>query len=431
MQRIPLALAILLGTGAAFGQSPSSPTRPPLTPAAAALPFRPSTPGVPDSAAPPGVIPTVPTSEKLTTFENESLDVRCIDGRWELVAGQEKLKDLGQRKDQAREALQILRELRVNQHGTIGTPEPVLEYWLVDGRAPRTLGNRLRFMPLDPDRLRVDQVHGQWCIRDDRTPLFRFGQHQDDARKALDVIRRYGFTQIGHVGYPTPILLYFAAGPKNPGPGGSLNSPLSGTKAVQNGMGTPLRSSMLSQTGTPPPASLLPVGLQNSGQPPAVRSVLPGVEVLSERVPFDWRQVQLTQTNQEWKLGFGGCTLANFGKDELSARQALAVVQYYHFSEHCLTSGTSSFSYFLCNGQAPRGLPPGVRGEPFRPESLSVQQRAAEYVLCENNRVLLHFGDREIEARQVLQAIKEHKFNHLCRIGSGDPAPLMFFARAN
>ena len=223
--------------------------------------------------------------------------------------------------------------------------------------------------PLDPDRLRVDHVHGQWCLRDDRMPLFRFGPHKDDAQKAVDVIRRYGFTQIGHLGHPTPILLYFAAGPKNPGPGGGPAARLTASKAVQSGMATPLKVGTLSQAGFPPAGSLLPVGVQPGGQPATVRSVLPGVQVLSERVPLDWRQVQLSHAKQEWKLGFGGYTLANFGKDEHAAQQALAAVQYYRFSEHCLSSGPSSFGYFLCNGQAPRGLPPGVRSEAFRPEA--------------------------------------------------------------
>jgi hypothetical protein len=31
----------------------------------------------------------------------------------------------------------------------------------------------------------------------------------------------------------------------------------------------------------------------------------------------------------------------------------------------------------------------------------------------------------------VLKIIQQHKFDRLCRIGSGDSPPLMFFARAN
>ena len=46
------------------------------------------------------------------------------------------LKDFGRNEREARQAWYLIRELRLNQHATIGTPRPVVEYWLHDGHAP-------------------------------------------------------------------------------------------------------------------------------------------------------------------------------------------------------------------------------------------------------------------------------------------------------
>ena len=53
----------------------------------------------------------------------------------------------GRHETEAREALRLLRELRLNQRGTVGSPRPVMEYWLTDGRAPQGFTQGLRPLP--------------------------------------------------------------------------------------------------------------------------------------------------------------------------------------------------------------------------------------------------------------------------------------------
>src|SRR5262249_29254188 len=128
--------------------------------------------------ASPGQTPTA-SSPNLTTFDYRLVDLQWQGERWQLVAGGVMLKDFGRRQTEAREALRIVRELRLTQHGTIGTPKPVMEYWLADGQAPRAYDPRLRLISFDPAGLRVEQVQGQWCLRDARMPLFYFGAHAE------------------------------------------------------------------------------------------------------------------------------------------------------------------------------------------------------------------------------------------------------------
>src|SRR5207249_6784379 len=84
--------------------------------------------------------------------------------------------------------------------------------------------------------------------------------------------------------------------------------------------------------------------------------------VLGERVPFDWRRVELRQDKQDWKLVAGSYALANFGGHQDDARRALTALQFYRFTEqHWIgPPAASALTYFLVNGQPPRGLVFGV-----------------------------------------------------------------------
>src|SRR5438093_883132 len=82
---------------------------------------------------------------------------------------------VGNRQTEGRESLRILRELAVNQHGTIGSPKPVLEYWLANGKAPQAFGTGMRLLPIDRSSLRVEEIQGQWCLRDAQRLFFTFG----------------------------------------------------------------------------------------------------------------------------------------------------------------------------------------------------------------------------------------------------------------
>src|SRR5262249_42311023 len=125
---------------------------------------------------------------------------------------------------------------------------------------------------LDPARLKVEQVQGQWVVRDPQRVLFNFGDRPDEARQALEVVRRHGFRQVGVVGQAAPLVVFLAqpAGPAGPLPAtpapgggsrqfGSLHSSRSKVPPVvkQAEPGTPDLSGIV--TGTvptlPPPAA--------------------------------------------------------------------------------------------------------------------------------------------------------------------------------
>src|SRR5262245_51205627 len=108
----------------------------------------------------------------LVSFEYQRLELRRVGERWQLFNGRTLIKDLGTNEADAREALGLIRQLQLNQRGTIGTPAPVLEYWLSDRAAPRGIIAAHRLVSFDPQALRAESVHGQWCLRDNRQLYF-------------------------------------------------------------------------------------------------------------------------------------------------------------------------------------------------------------------------------------------------------------------
>ena len=122
--------------------------------------------------------------------------------------------------------------------------------------------------------------------------------------------------------------------------------------------------------------------------------------------------------------------IGDFGHQEPEARDALRVFQFYRFTEQGrIGNSAKSFSYYLVNGQAPRGVRFGVHSIPFRPERLGVRQVNGQWMICEAEKQIMRAGDNQEEARQALQAIQRYQFDNLCRLGGLGDGTLTFFVR--
>jgi hypothetical protein len=417
---------------------------------------------------------TPPMREALLTFDPQRADVVWSQNHWQLVVDGQVLKDFGRREVEARVALRVLRDLHLTQHGAIGSPHPVMEYWLSDGRAPHGLTSGLHILQLDPGHLRVEQVQGQWTVRDPNRVLFNFGTQETDARQALAVMQKYGFTEVGTLGSaggPTMLVMLGRGGEG----AGKADPNLPHLPPHQ----PPLRPSssndpnaLKSPASKPPLADVSPVVtpvIPALHQEPATRKQSVNafghsetVEVLSagepslpkrtppplparepaagwqsrgalatewiDRTQFDWRQFQLRQEGGQQTLQAGNLVLARFSNDH-DARQALAAVQHYRFTEQDRIGRPQAYcSYFLCNGQPPRGQFVGVRGEPFQPDKLSVSRVEDRWAIVNGEKPLVWFGDRPEEARVMLDVIQRNQFDRLCHIG--DDRGLSFFVRS-
>ncbi len=364
--------------------------------------------------------------EALLSFDTSQADVQWQNGRWQLVAGGVVLKDFGRQEADARQALRLVQDLRLNQVGTVGKPRPVMEYWLADGQAPRGLVAGLRTLPIDPLTLRVEPFQGQWCLRDANRILFNFGARAGDARQAEAVLRRYGFTQVAYLGRPVPVMLVLLAG--EPG----LSSGVARMTVPRIASASPPTRA----GGTAPPGGALPprdtptLAAAPQLAPPSL--LAPDPATGADRVGIDPRQVRVRQDGGAWKLVQDNEVLADFGPHDGDARLALEAVRYFHFTEYTRLAGARpACGYFLVFGQAPHGYMLGLETEAFEPESLGVRQaEGGEWALYAGTRPLLAFGNRAEDARRALAAIKHYHFDTICRAAHPDAPGLSFFVRA-
>jgi hypothetical protein len=346
-----------------------------------------------------------PAMPEPARFDPRQAELRLVDQHWQLQAGKVMLKDFGAAEAAAHEAVELIRDLRLTQHGSIGAPVPVMEYWLSDGHAPQGPLNKYATLHFDRASLHVAQVQGQWYLRDANQMLVNFGSHSQDAQAALEVLRRYEFNQVAFIGFPTPLMMVFLASEvrrsSQPAPASATLGPAANSPAYQ--------AARLQTCQLAPPSSDLADG------------------IAGERFPFDWRQVELRRERYEWKLMVGSYCLANFGCHEWDAREALRVIHHYRFTEHCRVGAQGPpFSYFLVDGTAPRGVLFGLHTVQFRPDTLTVRGSNGAWAIYDSNRTILQFGDRADEARRALQLIQHYQFDHLCQVGNL-PTPAMTF----
>jgi len=348
------------------------------------------------------VPPLPPRGESLTKFDGNQVELRRTGDRWQLWYAGAVLKDVGANERDAREAVNLIRQLRFNQRGVIGRQAPVLEYWLTDGAAPTGLLAGHQLTLLDRANLRVEQLGGCWCLRDASQVLFNFGPHAADAQQALTVIHKYHFNRIGSIGQGACVLIWFMGGHDAP--------PAKAPGAAPQLVISPNQLWQVRQLTPPNPFAFDP----RTGE---------------ERRAFDWRRVELQRDGLRWKLMHNGQTLADFAGDEIAARDALRVIQFYRFTEQCRVGQAADYlQYFLTNGQAPQGVRLGIRGMQFSPDRLTVREVDARWAVCQGERIIVPGALSEEEARQALQVIQKYRFDALCRIGN-DGVGLSFLVR--
>jgi hypothetical protein len=417
--------------------TPGMPSGPALVPSA---PFTTPPAGPNPAQGGPGfATPGVPALENTVAFDPELTELRWQDNRWQLVAGPVFIKDFGRYETEGRQVLRVVRELRLNSMTALGSPRPIMEYWLSNGEAPHGNVTGLHSLPIDVASLKAEQVQGQWCIHDNNRILFNFGQQGDACRQGLTAVQRYGFTQVAYVGQVAPVMLVFLANP-------DLAPPATPPSAT-----APNRFPRIfggQQQGQQPDK----VASQQPGQMPNVQSQpMPGAPVITphqpgtiaqaalrlpgteaaDRVSIDPRQLQVRHDGGDWKLAMGNHIVANFGPSEGDARLAQAALRYYRCTEQVFIGNPRPMlSYFLANGQAPHGTSYAFNATAFRPETLAVRQMGTSYVLFDGTQVLLSFGDRMTEAQQALQAIQRYKFDRLATFGRGDQS-MMLFVKSN
>ncbi len=378
--------------------------------------------------------------ENLTAFDGSRVELVWRDWSWKLVADGAVIKEFGRRESEARQALRLVQGLRLTQHGTVGSPMPVMEYWLSDGHAPIGIASGVRPLAVDPTSLKAEQREGQWVVRDKQRVWFNFGRRGDDAQQALTVMQKYGFTQAAVLGNPlSPTMMVFTANPAQAGSGATTfkppQTPPSDPSAAIAGY-VPTALPPLAHAATQPHQPTVAFNQGPMDSPPTrqttwLRGAPPEAPGLTDKVSFDWRQAQVRQEHGRWKVEAGSHVLGDFGSNQHAAAEALKAVQFYRFTEQCQVGQPTPYcTYFLVGGQAPRGIPFGVQGQPLDVAHLQVQKVGDNYALVTAGQPVMQFGQRPDEARHMYDVIKRHRFDCVCHFGGPEEKGMTFLVQA-
>jgi len=142
-------------------------------------------------------------------FDLSQARVEQIGGRWKITVGSMWLLDFGASQTEAERALAMLTFYGMNAQCFVGRPQPSMEFYLVNGEAPKGPMAGEDAIAFDPTVLEVQKVRDRWKIVEGNNWLMDFDQAEDEARQALSHILRFGFTHICFVGRPDPSLTYF------------------------------------------------------------------------------------------------------------------------------------------------------------------------------------------------------------------------------
>jgi hypothetical protein len=384
---------------------------------------------------------SLPQPEKKFAINAGDVSLKRVAGAWQLWAGQRMLRDFGDRENDARDAVRVYRDLRPTEWVTIGSPKPVVEYGLVNGRPPMTSGmpgaapenpngpasaglsgtgtisagvasgsggfnnngptvsgaGARAVVPIDLQTVRVEAVRGVWCVRDDLNIHFNFGVNKADAEQAVAAVRRYGFNRVGVVGSPTAMSYLFAA------PEGSGLPP-----APQGALAKLALQAQID-------------GLDRVGIPVA------GVGYVGEMFRFDPRKVEARKDGSEWVVAAGTEIIGRYGATEWAAREAVRTIQDSRFNEFCRV-GSAGLTFFLVDGKAPTRVPFNAQGRRFDPSGLKVQKAGDRWAVAENGRHLFDCASAD-EGETLVRVLKHFQFDQLCQLGPTPRQGVSFLAK--
>jgi hypothetical protein len=332
--------------------------------------------------------------DKLTTFDPTQVMIKRVENRFQIWSEKKMIKDFGGQEKDAIETVRIIRELRVNQYGSIPGAQPPFEYWLSDGITPRKGLSSKSFLPFDSKSLKVEKGFGVWLLRDTKQILYTFGNDEQAAEKALAICKQYRFNQVGYVGELTPTMTYL------------LEDPFQG---IQQKNTNPNPLEVLQSVDR--------IGL-----------LLPEIGLVGPKMSIDVRNFDVAQDRGEWWVVYKGNPIASFQKNELTARRTVRILQDYRITEY-VKIGKSNFPLFLKSGQPLSRVPLGVNSIQFRPKSLTVKEVNGSWSLWDGNKPVINFANNEEDAKLTLKVIQHYQFDNLITQGNSHAGGLQILVK--
>ncbi len=149
-----------------------------------------------------------PLKEDCISFNPATAQVKFVSNDWKIVDGSHWMFSFGTKKTEAEQALRVIKHYGMNQSCFVGRPGPSFQYLLRSGTAPAGALAGEDCVSFNPNTAEVKKINNDWKIVDGNHWMFSFGNKEDEARQALAIIKKYGFTRSCFVGRPDPSFTY-------------------------------------------------------------------------------------------------------------------------------------------------------------------------------------------------------------------------------
>ena len=158
----------------------------------------------------PGVATALSFREDCLSHNIANLEVKQINGRWQIIEGSKRLFDFAGNAAQAHEALRIIRRFGFTKTCYISRPRAAMTYLKAGELVPNGSSDGLDCVAFDHSSVAVRQEGPRWLIHSGQKRLLMFPNEQQ-ARNAQNAIEYYRLNRKCFVGRPNPSFTFWLA----------------------------------------------------------------------------------------------------------------------------------------------------------------------------------------------------------------------------
>lgn len=135
------------------------------------------------------------------------LRVEKVNNSWKVTDGRSWIKSVPTRAE-AEKMLGVMKYYGLTQQCFVGRPNPPLEYYLVNGKAPAGSMRGEDCLLINPMACEVRRISNRWIIVEGNHYIISFTDYEE-ARMSLSIMRRHQIKYICYVNRPGAIMTYF------------------------------------------------------------------------------------------------------------------------------------------------------------------------------------------------------------------------------
>jgi hypothetical protein len=158
-------------------------------------------------------IPAPCYPEDCIGFNPSTVQAKNVGGSWKVVDGDHWILDFGAKEANAKKARDVIKHYGMNRICFVGRPsrtgKQLMMYFKINNSAPSGSFPGEDAIQFNTANVNAQQVGGRWKVTEGPMMMLDFGVSEANARKAVWLIKKYGFRFQCFVGRPNAPMMYF------------------------------------------------------------------------------------------------------------------------------------------------------------------------------------------------------------------------------